>query len=568
MHPPTIESPVSEPLRQPISHRASPKSSRLFSSLDSNPGDKLAVITLVALIVYASARSLCQAATRPLWFDELCTWIMVQQHPLSVLWNALKDGVDGQPPLFYLLERPVAAAIANEQISYRLLSILGLACTVACLFHLIRKRSGNLNALFCAAIPLLTLLYDPYAVEARPYTLVVACLAIALVCYDRAPDPRWMLLMGLSLALAEALHYYAVLAMAPFILAEMALTVRIRRPRWAVWAALSSSLIPLAAFWPLLSSLKAHYGAHLWALPSLEGAEWSYGWFFRTTTNRGMGLAAAGALAVLVSMLAAERAASREEPHEDIVFHQRVLVLGFLALPFLSFFAAKLAHGGMTERYMLPTILGFPLAAGYSLPRWGRRSAPVLVALGLCIIVPLASQERRFWSSYHGDFVSPAKDVEAMVASANYPELPVVVSDPHDFLQLVHYASPGWAGRFFLVVDAPQAVVYSGSDSADKEYEAMRSYAPLQIYDFAPFVAEHPVFLLYSGNGGAGLDWWPPRLLRDGYTLRPVAVKDIYHRVFFVSRGLVSRGASADVKTAGAAAPVRASNGSIAPKSR
>ncbi len=341
MHPPTIESPVSEPLRQPISHRASPKSSRLFSSLDSNPGDKLAVITLVALIVYASARSLCQAATRPLWFDELCTWIMVQQHPLSVLWNALKDGVDGQPPLFYLLERPVAAAIANEQISYRLLSILGLACTVACLFHLIRKRSGNLNALFCAAIPLLTLLYDPYAVEARPYTLIVACLAIALVCYDRAPNPRWMLLMGLSLALAEALHYYAVLAMAPFILAEMALTVRIRRPRWAVWAALSSSLIPLAAFWPLLSSLKAHYGAHLWALPSLEGAEWSYGWFFRTTTNRGMGLAAAGALAVLVSMLAAERAASREEPHEDIAFSPTCACPGFSGFAVPEFFCGK-----------------------------------------------------------------------------------------------------------------------------------------------------------------------------------------------------------------------------------
>jgi len=119
----------------------------------------------------------------------------------------------------------------------------------------------------------------------------------------------------------------------------------------------------------------------------------------------------------------------------------------------------------------------------------------------------------------------------------------VVVSEPHDFLQLVHYASPGWAGRFFLVLDAPQAVVYSGSDSADKEYEAMRSYTPLQIYDFAPFVAEHPVFLLYSGNGGAGFDWWPPRLLRDGYTLRPVAVRDIYHRVF-----LVSRGPSAEVK--------------------
>jgi hypothetical protein len=154
------------------------------------------------------------------------------------------------------------------------------------------------------------------------------------------------------------------------------------------------------------------------------------------------------------------------------------------------------------------------------------------------------------------------------VASANYPDLPVVVSDVHDFLQLAHYASPGWAGRFFSVVDAPQSVIYVGSDTGDKELGIMRSYAPLQIYDFAPFVAEHPVFLLYSSGGGAGLDWWPPRLLRDGYTLRPVAVRDIYHRVFLVSRGLVSREKNPETNRQGTPAPVRASDGSIAPKSR
>jgi len=533
MHPPTIESPVTAEAREPISHRAGPKSIRLFSGIDA---DKFALISLILLIAYSAVRSLCQAATRPLWYDELCTWVMVQQHPISVFWNALKDCVDGQPPLFYLLERAAAAAVHNEQISYRLLSVLGFSCTVACLFLLIRKRSGSVNALFCAAIPLLTLLYDPYAVEARPYALVVACLSIALLCYDRAPEVKWMLLMGLSLALAENLHYYAVLALAPFVLAEMALTLRIRRPRWAVWLALCGGVIPVAVFWPLLARLKAYYGEHLWAVPSLFGAERSYGRLFLTTFDWGLGLTAAAALAVLLNMLIAERAAAREGHSAGAQFHHSVLVLGFLALPLLSFVAAKLAHGEMTDRYLLPAVLGFSLAAGYTLPRWGRRSAALLAVLALCLIVPLASQERRFWSSYHGDFVSPARGVEALVASSNYPDLPVVVSDVHDFLQLAHYASPGWAGRYFSVVDPPQSVIYVGSDTGDKELAIMRSYAPLQIYDFAPFVAEHPVFLLYSSGGGTGLDWWPPRLLRDGYTLRPVAVRDIYHRVFLVSR--------------------------------
>jgi hypothetical protein len=533
MSPRTTESTVIAEVRQPISDEASPKSSRSFSRLDT---DKFALISLAILIVYAAARSLCQAVARPLWFDEICTWIIVQQHPISTLWNALKDGVDGQPPVFYLLERPIAAAVTNEQISFRLLSIFGFSCTVVCLFLLIRKRNSSVNALICAAIPLATVLYDPYAVEGRPYTLLTACLSIALLCYERAPEVGWMFLMGLSLAAAEALHYYAVFAFVPFILAEIILTLRSRRPRWAVWFALCSGGIPLAVFWPLLWRLKTYYGAHLWAVPNLLEAQSSYGWFFNTTSAWGTRLAEIAVLAVLLTMLAAERAAVRGGKRADPPLHECVLVLGFLALPFLSFFAAKLFHGGMTVRYMLPAVLGFSLAAGYSLPRWGRRSAVLIASLALCLIAVLVPQETRFWSSYKRDFVSPVKDVEALVTSANYPDLPVVVSSAHDFLQLSHYASPDWARRFVSVVDVPQSVVYSGTDSGDKELEVMRHYTSLQIYDFAPFVAEHPAFLLYSGGGGAGLDWWPPRLLRDGYTLRPVAVKDIFHRVFLVSR--------------------------------
>lgn len=530
---PTTESVAIAQVRRPISHQPSLKSSRSFSSLDT---DKFALILFAVLIVYAAARNLCQAVTKPLWFDEICTRIIAQQHAISAVWNALRDGVDGQPPLFYLLERPVAAAVANEQVSFRLLSIFGFSCTVVCLFLAIRKRNSLVNALICAAIPLVTILYDTYAVEARPYTLVTACLAAGLLCYEHAPEIGWMLFMGLSLAVAEALHYYAVLAFAPFILAELALTLRLRRPRLAVWLGLCCGVMPLALFWPLVSRLKTYYGPHSWAQPSLLEAQSSYGWFFRITSAWGLGLAAMAALAVLVAWLARERAAAWEKHDRGPLFHERVLALGFLGLPFLSFFSAKLVHGQMTPRYMLPAVLGFPLAAGYALPRWGRRSVALLAGLALCLIAALALQENRFWSAYRRGFVSPAKGVEALVASANYANLPVVVSHPHDFLQLAHYASPDRARMFVAVVDSAQAVVYTGSDTADKELAAMRYYAPLQIYDFAPFVAEHPVFLLYSSGGGAGLDWWPPRLLRDGYTLRPVAVRDIYHRVFLVSR--------------------------------
>ena len=82
--------------------------------------------------------------------------------------------------------------------------------------------------------------------------MVIACIAFALVCYQRLPSLRWAALLGISLFLAESFHYYAVLAMIPFGFAEAVLLLRTRRIRWGVWLALACGTLPLIVFWPLL----------------------------------------------------------------------------------------------------------------------------------------------------------------------------------------------------------------------------------------------------------------------------------------------------------------------------
>jgi hypothetical protein len=69
----------------------------------------------------------------------------------------------------------------------------------------------------------------------------------------------------------------------------------------------------------------------------------------------------------------------------------------------------------------------------------------------------------------------------------------------------------------------------------------LRDYTNLPIYDFQPFLAEHPTFLLYSSKGGTGSDWWPRRLKQDGFKLQMVSVMpkelhDFDHRVALVTR--------------------------------
>jgi hypothetical protein len=513
------------------------RSSRSLFGLNS---EKIPACFLALLMLYAAIKNICQAATRPFWYDEICTFIMVRQERISTLWSALKQGADVQPPGFYVAERFVTPLIANENIGFRLLSMLGLLSTVLCLFFLIKKQRDSVVALVCAAIPLITILYTHFAVESRPYVLVVAFIAFALVCYQHAPSGRWMILMGISLALAQSFHYYAAFAFLPLFAAEAFFLLSERHLRWPVWLALCSGLLPLIPFWSLLWRSRAIYAAHFWAQPSMQMAESSYGLFLGTSPMIGLAIAAATAITVLGATLYRIRRENKEESATELSWQEPLIILTFLSLPFVCAVMARLAHGGMDAKYVLPTVLGFPLAAGYVFPRSGRKLVVPISALVIVLLIFML-QEKGFWSSYSGRFSSPADSVELFVGSAGHADLPVVVSDAQDFMPLSHYASPAWTSRFVSVIDAPEAVAYTGSDSADKEFPILATYYPLHVFEFKDFVAEHPAFLLYSSKGGTGADWWPRKLLHDGYTLRPVAVKpkaehDYSHRVFLVTR--------------------------------
>jgi 4-amino-4-deoxy-L-arabinose transferase-like glycosyltransferase len=506
-------------------------------------GEKIPPYVLAILMAYAAVKNLCQAATRPFWYDEICTFIMVRQQNISTMWSALRNAADGQPPGFYLAERVATPLVTNESIAFRLLSIFGFSSAVLCIFLLVRKRRGSAIALLCALMLLATPLYDTFAVEARPYSLVFACISFALLCYQRAPAIGWTILLGLSLAFAQSSHYYALFAFLPFLVSEFVLFLATRQLRWGVWLALLCGFLPLMAFWSMLSRSKSLYGRYFWSPPSLQMAKTSYSWYLNTSYLTGIVLAGLSAVAVLATMLYMIRRAGRGEPAAEVLSQEPVMALVFLSLPFVGFVATTLTGGGMTPKYLLPTVLGFPLAVSYAFPRMGRRSAILTYAITIFILLSFAPREILFWSFYNGHFTSPADSVEALVSTAGHENLPVVISNAQDFMPLAHYASPGWAPRFVFVVDAPQAVIYTGTDNGDKELPILATYSPLHVYDFQAFVAEHPVFLLYSGNGGTGGDWWPRRLDKDRYTLLQVATKPLadhhyYHTVFLVSRNI------------------------------
>src|SRR5262249_29713654 len=127
------------------------------------------------LLIYTFARSVVAGTGKVYWYDELLTQLVTSQGSVSGIMVALRGPLDGQPPVFYVIEHLASRLIANQDIALRLPSALGVVCTMLCVYVFLHRQSGRVVALLTATFLLMTALFKVYAVEARPYSLVVAC---------------------------------------------------------------------------------------------------------------------------------------------------------------------------------------------------------------------------------------------------------------------------------------------------------------------------------------------------------------------------------------------------------
>jgi hypothetical protein len=474
------------------------------------------------LIAYAFLKLLAEAASAPLSGDEIFTLTLARLPHVSTLWKALLHGADGQPPLFYLIERLSQHLVPNTHVALRLPAVVGFCCTLACVYVFVRGRTGRFAALLCALILLNTSLYLTYAVEARPYGLVVGAISFAMVCYQRVRNLVWVVLLFLSLAFAVSLHYYAVFALGAFVAAEAAFYWHSHKLRIGVWLAIVLCAAPLLAFWPLLRAQKEIYGRNFWAHPKLSGALATYGSFFHLPV-----FVAIGAVAVLVWFLAKPEEWRSVASKGAAPFEERTLILALMAMPFVVFLAARIGGGAFLERYILWVTVAVVSGVGWLLSRTGETGFAAFVAF--ILIATLGQEGYSLYSlrSRLGRIRSPAASVENLVKMAGHPDLPVVVWA--DAAAIEHYAAPETARRLVTLTDPSAAMEFLGTDTGDKLASAISEYGSLTVRDFHAFVAAHPEFLLYSSplNSAQGTtvfyDWWVPRLAKDGYTLQLLA---------------------------------------------
>jgi hypothetical protein len=353
---------------------------------------------------------------------------------------------------------------------------------------------------------MLTCVFQNYAEEARPYRMVLALVAFAMVCYQRSRAAVWVVLFAMSLALAEALHYLAVLAMAPFGVAELFESWRIGKIRWGIWAALVFGALPLALFWNLLRLNKAYYGAHHYyghfALSSIPGM---YAEFFGVNSYFGgaIGLTALAAIAAAAAKAGKEGGAPF---WMRIDMSEAVLLFSFAALPFFAFVFTKATHSGMTSRYVLSTVLGLLLALEFCLARASKRA--VLIA-AVFVTSAAGINELRFWR-FEGGERQMVKEKGAKAAKfiedAGYGELPVVVPNGGTLLAVVYYALPKAPQRFVFLQGSETAGYPDAADTAEKGLQQVQLYVGIQVRPQKEFLSENRNFLVYVEGLNADKD--------------------------------------------------------------
>jgi hypothetical protein len=247
----------------------------------------------------------------------------------------------------------------------RLPSIVAFPCILVCVFIYVKRKEAEWGG-NSVSLRIFAFVNEPvsYVRDRGARLCVDECeYSVCMVCYQKLPSVRWAVPLGMSLFLAESFHYYAVFAMIPFGIAEVALALKERRFRWPVWLALVGGICPLLVFWPLLRNIKAYYGPHVFSRPVFSQLPNYYGAYFLTDGGYGVALALVSVAATAWWSVRAKKTSLQDSG--DLA--GAVALLSLTILPLVAYFPTRVLHAGLLDRYALAATIGVAVGMAFAL---------------------------------------------------------------------------------------------------------------------------------------------------------------------------------------------------------
>jgi len=303
--------------------------------------------------------------------------------------------------------------------------------------------------------------------------MLMACIAFALVCYQRLPiaildsDAGNQLGAGAGLALLRGIRDCTLWP------GRSRCTPPTRQFRWGVWLALACGAIPLVFFLAFAGQTSrptngAHY--YRYATYTATSLPSSYGAYFLTDSAFGAAVFALAVAGVIGSYLLLRPNNPSEGKVRDADVAEGTLLLALVALPIITFCLVKIVHGGMRDAYALSAVIGIAIALGCAL---SLARPPVVALFALFVFSSVGVRELNFWRANHSlRLASPATAVEKFVQSSGYGDLPVVVSSAWPTPRSRTMLRQRFSNRFFYLMDEEKELHYQGTDTFDRQVVA------------------------------------------------------------------------------------------------
>ncbi|MBV8834355.1 MAG: hypothetical protein JO108_34590 [Acidobacteriaceae bacterium] len=488
-------------------------------------GDRL-VLALVVLFLFCDLVVILRAAaSNPLWMDEVLAVWVARLPSAAAIYSALAHGAEFSPPTYHLLLHYLSAVAGDSYLVYRLLSVFAHIVTGICLFTLLRRYLDISSAAFGVTFALLGFL-PFFALQARPYALLVACFALATLLWDdldRTGISFWRVAgIALLLAFTGSLHFYAALFVVCLGSMELVWSMLHARVRPAVWIALIVSGLCSLAWLPLLRTLSRFnagdtWGSSYYARPKISALGFVYMKLFLFSGQHVLFLLSTIVLLGAAYALSGSRGLKASSfrvaagPTEKSRTNLYVIAFCEVVFPLCIFIVARLVTKTFNDRYCLIGCLGFSILAACVVSHLStiRIIGPfmVLIACSMTLMDIPSFGER-------ADYLQP------MLARTDR-SLPVVIGEGLQFLQLEESAPPATRSRF-VYVTAPAGVVSPDPTNENQVKRWIPIRPDLPITDAATFFARYPRFyILHTGiSTDVMTDWLASKGLLDRVVAR------------------------------------------------
>ena len=463
------------------------------------------------LLLFFLTSSLAIDARQKMWNDELITLAVAKQRNLAEIVQAVKEGCDGAPPAYAMAVHVFLLVVPNEALAVRLPSTLGFLLMLPCLLVLSRRY---LPASYAFAVALFAWhICRYYATEGRSYGVVLGCGAASLLCWRLAfikkPPRIAAILLALTLGIMVAMHYYAVFFVGPLFIAELMRVRNSRRWNIPVFAAMLVPLFVMTIHYPLIAA-SSRGAAHFWSRPSFSMVPSFYYAYLIPLLYIGCPLALA------VSFALPNRASRPHPLKSSLPVHEWVLAISLTGAPVLVIILSKYTTHAFVSRYALWGLIGICFLVVAALSAAVHQNVATGVVLSLLLLgLIIKNQTATYRIAPH---LRDGEDALQALESLPLSSDPIVVGNPHVFMELSYYAPVRIRERVVYLFNNSLDLKYYKSNSDPLILQALRFRSPLAIRDYEDFLRNTRRFVLAA----IPYDYLPWHLVGSGHRVAPL----------------------------------------------